>query len=167
MRIPIILLSILCTLGSGSSFVFKQTDSLPSKARVKSAKFEIDSVLADPRERHLANIKQLTNEGENAEAYFSPDGNKLIFQRAAKAAASAQMFSISLRGSSMNTLSNTHGKPPWSFFTPNTNPPIYAPTFKASPGCPPKPDYSPGSVRALLPGFDILIAGLDGSNVRP
>ena len=29
-------------------------------------------------ERHLANIRQLTNGGENAEAYFSPDGSRLI-----------------------------------------------------------------------------------------
>src|SRR5262249_56617608 len=78
MRIPIILLSTLCALASGSSFIFKQTDSLPPKPRGKSAKFEVDSVLADPRERHLANIKQLTNEGENAEAYLSPDGKQLI-----------------------------------------------------------------------------------------
>ena len=47
------------------------------------------AVTPDPRERHLTNIKQLTNEGENAEAYFSPDGNKLIFQRAAKATGEA------------------------------------------------------------------------------
>jgi hypothetical protein len=74
MRIPIILLSILCAFASGSSFIFKQIDSLPSKNYRKFGKFEIDSVLADPRERHLANVKQLTNEGENAEAYFSSDG---------------------------------------------------------------------------------------------
>jgi Tol biopolymer transport system component len=32
------------------------------------------------QERHLANIRQLTFEGKNAEAYFSFDGKKLIFQ---------------------------------------------------------------------------------------
>ena len=31
-------------------------------------------------EKHLKNIKQLTFGGENAEAYFSFDGKKLIFQ---------------------------------------------------------------------------------------
>ena len=30
----------------------------------------------EPRERHLANLRQLTNEGENAEAYFSADGKR-------------------------------------------------------------------------------------------
>ena len=34
-----------------------------------------------PGERHLANIRQLTFEGNNAEAYFSSDGRMLVFQR--------------------------------------------------------------------------------------
>jgi Tol biopolymer transport system component len=137
------------------------------KTRGKLAKFEVDSVLADPRERHLANIKQLTNEGENAEAYFSPDGTKLIFQRAAKADGCDQIFSMNIDGSDMKMLSNGQGKTTCSYFTPDNKHIVYASTFKASPDCPPKPDYSRGYVWALFPGFDILIADLDGSNVRP
>ena len=34
-----------------------------------------------PSERHLRNVRQLTFGGNNAEAYFSPDGRRLIFQR--------------------------------------------------------------------------------------
>src|SRR5262247_3907836 len=167
MRIQIILLLILCTLASGSSLIFSQKDSLPSKTRGEMALARIDSVLADPRERHLANIKQLTNEGENAEAYFSPDGNKLIFQRAAKGDGCDQIFSMNIDGSDMKMLSNGQGKTTCSYFTPDNEHIIYASTFKASPDCPPKPDYSRGYVWALFPGFDILIADLDGSNVRP
>ena len=33
-----------------------------------------------PGEKHLANIKMLTDSGENAEAYFSFDEKKLIYQ---------------------------------------------------------------------------------------
>ena len=33
-----------------------------------------------PKEVHLRNIRQLTFEGDNAEAYFSFDGQKIIFQ---------------------------------------------------------------------------------------
>ncbi len=33
-----------------------------------------------PAEKHLRNVRQLTNGGENAEAYFSADGRSLIFQ---------------------------------------------------------------------------------------
>lgn len=167
MRIPVILLSILCALASGSTFIFKQTDSPPSKTRRRPSKYEIDSVLADPRERHLANIKQLTTDGENAEAYFSPDGKKLIFQRAPNRDGCDQIFSMNIDGSDMKMLSNGQGKTTCSYFTPDNKHIIYASTFKASPDCPPKPDYSRGYVWALFPGFDIFIADLDGSNVRP
>ena len=50
--------------------------------------------LKDERERHLTNIRQLTFDGENAEAYFSPDGSHLIFQRAAKGDGCDQIFSF-------------------------------------------------------------------------
>ncbi|MGE5850938.1 MAG: hypothetical protein ACM362_12495, partial [Candidatus Methylomirabilota bacterium] len=36
--------------------------------------------VVDPRERHLRNLRRLTFGGQNAEAYFSPDGRRLIFQ---------------------------------------------------------------------------------------
>jgi hypothetical protein len=35
---------------------------------------------AIPGEKHLKNVKQLSFGGENAEAYFSFDGKRLIFQ---------------------------------------------------------------------------------------
>ena len=35
-------------------------------------------------ETHLADIRMLTDKGENAEAYFSPDGTHLIFQSLAR-----------------------------------------------------------------------------------
>src|SRR5262245_63862260 len=167
MRIPIILLSILCALASGSPFIFKQTDSLPPKPHRRPVKFEIDSVLADPRERHFANVKQLTNEGENAEAYFSPDGNKLIFQRTTRSDGCDQIFSMNIDGSDMKMLSNGQGKTTCAYITPDNKHIVYASTFKASPDCPPKPDYSRGYVWAPFPGSDILTADLDGSNVRP
>jgi hypothetical protein len=31
-------------------------------------------------DRHLKNVTQLTFEGDNGEAYFSPDGGRLIYQ---------------------------------------------------------------------------------------
>src|SRR5436305_122029 len=38
------------------------------------------AISPEPTERHLRNVRQLTNGGENAEAYFSTDGQWLIFQ---------------------------------------------------------------------------------------
>ena len=156
MRIPVGLLLILPVLMIGSLFISRQ-------AKLQST----TSSLKDPREKHLANIKQLTFEGENTEAYFSADGKRLIFQRAVKADGCDQIFSMNIDGSEMKILSNGEGKTTCSFFTPDNKSIIYASTFKASPVCPPKPDFSRGYVWSLFPGFDIFRANLDGSNVTP
>ena len=51
-----------------------------------------------PAERHLRNIRQLTFGGENAEAYFSPDGTHLIFQSTRDGAACDQIFTMKIDG---------------------------------------------------------------------
>ncbi|HMV84402.1 MAG TPA: hypothetical protein PLD20_29470 [Blastocatellia bacterium] len=123
--------------------------------------------LKDPREKHLANIKQLTFEGENAEAYFSHDGKKLIFQSAPKGDGCDQIYSMNIDGSDKKLLSNGEGKTTCAYFTPDKKSIVYASTFKADPQCPPKPDFSKGYVWALYAGFDIFKANLDGSNAKP
>lgn len=122
--------------------------------------------LREPRERHLANIRQLTFEGENAEAYFSPDGKKLIFQRASKGDGCDQIFSMNIDGSDVRQLSNGQGKTTCSYFTPDNKSIVYATTFLADPKCPPRPDLSRGYVWALYPGFDIVRANVDGSGIK-
>ncbi len=124
------------------------------------------SSLKDPRERHLANIKQLTFGGENAEAYFSPDGTHLIFQRAEKGDGCDQIYSMKIDGSELVRLSNGEGKTTCAYFMPDGRHIIYSSTFKASAECPPRPDYSKGYVWALYPGFDVFRANLDGSHIE-
>jgi len=126
-----------------------------------------DSPLKDERERHLANVRQLTFDGENAEAYFSPDGSRLIFQRAAKGDGCDQIYSIKIDGSDLKLLSNGEGKCTCAYYTPDGQHIIYSSTFKDSPACPPRPDFSRGYVWALYPGFDIFRANLDGSHIEP
>src|SRR5712692_3224315 len=48
-------------------------------------------------ERHLKNIRQLTFGGENAEAYFSADGTKLIYQATVPGAACDQEYVVDLK----------------------------------------------------------------------
>jgi hypothetical protein len=54
-------------------------------------------VQADPRERHLGNLRQITFGGQNAEAYFSPDGSRLIFQSTRDGRQCDQIYTISRR----------------------------------------------------------------------
>ena len=127
---------------------------------------EAGKQMRDPREKHLTSIRQLTNEGENAEAYFSPDGKKLIFQRTTKSDGCDQIFSMNLDGSAMQMLSNGQGKTTCSYFTPDKKHIVYATTFLGNPVCPPRPDYSRGYVWALYPDFEIVQADLNGKNVK-
>lgn len=122
--------------------------------------------LIQPNEKHFKNIKQLTTEGENAEAYFSPDGKKLIFQRATKGDGCDQIFSMNVDGSDLKQLSNGEGKTTCSYFTPDNKSIVYASTHKSSAACPPKPDMTRGYVWSLFNGFDIFRADLNGKNVK-
>jgi Tol biopolymer transport system component len=128
---------------------------------------QTQQALSEPREKHLANLRQLTFEGENAEAYFSRDGKRLIFQRAVKADGCDQIFSMNIDGSNLKMLSNGEGKTTCAYFTPDNKSIVYASTFKADAKCPPRPDMSRGYVWSLYPGFDIFKARLDGSNPQP
>ena len=56
-------------------------------------------------EKHLANIKMLTEEGENAEAYFSFDDKKLIFQAKFGDMKCDQIFTMNIDGSDKKMVS--------------------------------------------------------------
>ncbi len=161
MRAITSLILILCAAASGHFFFSNEANNNLSNQQSQKTELKFQG------EKHLANIKQLTFEGENAEAYFSRDGKKLIFQRAVKADGCDQIFSMNLDGSDMKMLSNGEGKTTCAYFTPDNKSIVYASTHKADPKCPPKPDMSRGYVWALYPGFDIFKANLDGSNAKP
>ena len=120
--------------------------------------------LVRPGEKHLANIRQLTFEGENAEAYFSPDDSKLIFQSTRGDYKCDQIFVMNVDGSDVKLLSNGEGRTTCSFFNPRGGNIIYASTYKTDPACPPPPSREHGYVWAIYPGYDIYTANIDGSN---
>ncbi|MGZ3515495.1 MAG: hypothetical protein ACXU93_16240, partial [Thermodesulfobacteriota bacterium] len=65
--------------------------------------------LSLPQERHLANIKQLTFGGKNAEAYFSFDGKKLIFQATRDGFQCDQIFTMNDDGTDVHLVSTGKG----------------------------------------------------------
>ena len=119
-------------------------------------------------ETRFKNISQLTFSGENAEAYFSPDGKKLIFQGHDGDELCDQIYIMDIEMREIDLVSNGQGVTTCSFFKyPNANKIIYSSTFLDDSACPPKPDYSMGYVWKLYPGYDIISADLDGSNPIP
>ncbi|HWN68567.1 MAG TPA: M20/M25/M40 family metallo-hydrolase, partial [Haliangium sp.] len=122
--------------------------------------------LRDPREVHLSDIVQLSNGGENAEAYWSSDGTQLIFQSKRPPYQCDQILRMPADGSAPPTLVSTgKGATTCSYFLPGDQEVLYASTHEKGPECPPPPDHSQGYVWALH-DHDIYRAGADGSNPR-
>ena len=122
--------------------------------------------LALPQEKHLRNIRQLTFGGENAEAYFSSDGKKLIFQSTRDGHECDQIYTMNIDGSDMHLVSTGDGRTTCSYYFPNGKRILYSSTHLGAKQCPPKPDFSKGYVWAVYDSFDIFTANPDGSNLK-
>jgi Tol biopolymer transport system component len=118
-------------------------------------------------ERHLSNLRQLTFGGENAEAYWSPDGTRLIFQSSREGVPCDQQFVLTVASGETRRVSNGQGKTTCGYFLDGGRRVLYASTHLASPECPPRPDYSRGYVWPMYAGFDIFTAAIDGGEPRP
>jgi len=117
-------------------------------------------------EKHLANIRQLTHGGENAEAYWSVDDKQLIFQSAHGDVKCDQIFVMNADGSDMHMVSTGKGRTTCSYIFPDGKHILYASTHGGSPDCPPPPDFSKGYRWMLYPDYDIYLADIDGKNPR-
>jgi len=139
---------------------------LAGSARAGGGPGMIPGTLRYPGEKHLRNIRQLTFGGENAEAYFSPDGRKLIFQSTRDTFRCDQIFEMDIEGKHLRLLSNGLGRTTCAYYFPGEPKILYSSTFLADPRCPPRPDLSQGYVWALYKSYDIFKADLDGSNLQ-
>jgi Tol biopolymer transport system component len=120
-----------------------------------------------PGERHLANVRQLTFAGENAEAYWSADGKKLIFQSTRPPHRCDQIFFVDVESPGEPRLVSTgKGRTTCAYYFPDGERILYASTHLGSRDCPPPPDMSKGYVWALYPDYDIFSARADGSDTR-
>ncbi len=120
---------------------------------------------AQPVERHLRNIKQLTFGGENAEAYFSFDGKKLTFQSTGKYACD-QIFTMNVDGKDVKLLSSGKGRTTCSHFMPDNTSIVYASTHLGGDACPPVPGREMGYVWPIYDTYDIFRINIDGSGLR-
>lgn len=100
-----------------------------------------------PDETHLRNIQQLTFGGDNAEAYWSYDGKKLVFQRTSlkDGVACDQIFVGTVPAKvgepfTYKMVSTGKGRTTCAYFTYDNKHIIYASTHLADEACPPVPD---------------------------
>ena len=122
--------------------------------------------LPNPPETHLRNIKQLTFGGQNAEAYFSADGKKLIYQSTHGDLKCDQIFTMNADGSDQRMVSNGKGRTTCGYYYPDGKQILFSSTHLGSTECPPKPDYSRGYVWGIYPSYDIFTANPDGSGLK-
>ena len=120
-----------------------------------------------PGEKHLANVRQLTISGENAEAYWSADGRKLIFQATKPPHRCDQIFVVDVESPGEPRLVSTgKGRTTCSYWYPDGDRILYASTHLGFRECPPAPDQSQGYTWALYSDYDIFSARADGTDVR-
>ncbi len=125
-----------------------------------------DDPLRDPRETHLRHVKQLTFGGQNAEAYFSYDGRRLVFQSTREPYPCDQIFIMNIDGSGPHLVSTGKGKTTCAYFYPDGRHLLYSSTHLSSPECPPRPDYSKGYVWGVYSTFQIFYANDQGEILK-
>ncbi|WP_376785818.1 TolB family protein, partial [Kaistella carnis] len=129
------------------------------------------SFFISAQEKNLQNIQKLTFGGDNAEAYFSPDGKKLTMQvtNPAIGAHCDQIYLLDLTKKNIGTkdlqlVSTGDGRTTCSFFMPDGKHILYASTHESNKACPEKPaPRSDGKyLWPVYAEFDIYVADLKG-----
>ena len=118
--------------------------------------------IAAAQPSHLTDIRQLTHGGQNAEAYWSPDGKRLIFQTTRPPYDCDQIFVMNADGSNPHLVSTGKGRTTCAYFLKDNRHIVYASTHLADDACPKPPDRSRGYLWGVFAGYDIFLAADDG-----
>ena len=145
----LVLIALGAACASGASGEARTASTSPSS---------VPTLAPEPGEEpYLANLRQLTFEGQNAEAYFSPDDERLVFQATTDSVPCDQIFTMRLDGSELRRISNGDGVTTCAYFVyPDASGFIYSSTHLVDPACPPRPDYSRGYVWPIHAGYDVF-----------
>ena len=123
------------------------------------------SVAVQPQEKHFRSVSQITSDGENAEAYFSHDGQWLTLQSTREGRTCDQQYVMRIDGSNVRRISDGRGKTTCGWFFPGDKRLFFASTTAHDSACPPRPDPSRGYVWAL-DRYDIYTVDRDGSDIK-
>jgi len=119
-----------------------------------------------PQEAHIASLQRLTHGGTNAEAYFSPDGERLIFQSTWPSVTECdQVYTMRLDGSDLQRVSTGEGRTTCGYFFPGRDLALFSSTHLIDAMCPPAPDRSRGYLWGLFE-YDVFTRDLVTGEVR-
>ena len=118
-----------------------------------------------PEESHFKHLWQVTDGGENAEAYWSFDGKALSFQAKRGDAECDRIYFTNGHGKD-EQISNGKGTTTCAYYLPDGESILFASTHSGHEVCPPKPDMSRGYVWALYPEYEIYARDLNTGEMR-
>ena len=131
-----------------------------------------DDGLIYPQEKHFQNMRQLTFGGDNAEAYWSFDDNKLVLQikNPAWDVNCDQIFYFDMTASNFDgsrppMISTGMGRTTCAYFLPGNETIVYASTHLGGEDCPPEPERRTDGkyLWPIYPTYDIFTADLEGN----
>lgn len=126
------------------------------------------------QEKHLQNLTQLTFGGDNAEAYFSPNGKQLSFQSNNKkwGLDCDQIFDLNIEKASNDStyippkISTGFGRTTCSYYMPNGNNILFASTHKGNKSCPTEVKMEGKYLWSVYADFDIYVANKKGKLIK-
>lgn len=166
MNTPVLFLGGLLVLSVGGAGISLQQKTTGLAGGGPVVQGTPDDPHRDPREVHLRHVQQLTFGGTNAEAYFSPDGKRLIFQSTRDPYKCDQIFIMNVDGSGVRLVSTGKGKTTCGYFFKDGKHILYSSTHLAGDECPPRPDYSKGYVWGVYSSFQLFSATDSGEIVK-
>ncbi len=176
MKIQIILFLIATVLFSCKSNQETKARGNHKKEDAASGATKIANVVHYPQEKHLTNIRQLTFGGDNAEAYWSFDGRKLVFQANTKSwgLECDQIFTMNADdilkdGRKAQMVSTGKGRTTCGYFLPGDSTIIYSSTHLGSDACPVVPkkeDFGGKYVWPVYKTYDIFVADTKGNQLK-
>jgi len=159
------------------SFVFLSAQTLSSCGETEKG----ESLPYEPNanehihqnEKHFKSLHQMTFGGSNAEAYFSFDNSKMVFQAKNDHwdVACDQIFLMDLSETYSNEImppkiSTGKGRTTCSYFLPGDSLILYSSTHLGGDPCPPEPTRLGGRYSwPIYRTFDIFVADLEGNTV--
>ena len=140
-------------------------DAAPPRPAAAGGETRATTPIERGDEPRLRNLRKLTAGGENAEAYWSPDGSELSFQATRDGAGCDAIYRMDADGGRQRQVSVGAGRTTCSYIQTDGSL-IYASTHGHGPGCLEAPDRSKGYVWPLYPEMDLWAADGDGSKAR-
>lgn len=159
----------------GVLFIAIFVSSFSYNSIIFSQQAPVSDTLRYPDERHFRNMRQLTFGGDNAEAYFSYDGEWLVFQKssASEGIPCDQIFIGKVPKTANEKfepklISKQGGRTTCAFFTKDNRHVIFSSTHLESRDCPPVPDRTKMKryIWPVYDSYDIFMSDLDGNIVK-